>query len=229
MDKQPSVQQLREEMAMLDEQIAAAKQVQSIVEDERKPIYSLYKWDAPERVFEKKTKQWYVTMAAISLFVIVISALTNNFVFIFVVIAMMMLMFALNTVPPRKITHEITNKGINIFGGLHRWNETKAFWVTERGGHTLINFEFINDSNDEVERTIILQGEGDIKQIVNNIVQHVDYLSAQELGSNPLRKWIDGVYMPLLSFIEEGVITKDPQDAAHNLRHQPNHTSPITS
>jgi len=213
MKKTASKKKLREELSKLDSQIETAKQIRKVLTEERKPIYTVYKWEAPERVFEEKNKSWYVVVAAVATVVIVLSAFTANFLLIFVVIAAILLLYSLGSIPPSKITHEITNKGLNIFSSLIQWKRFISFWVTKRGDTNLINFEYHEKSDDQGRRVILLEGGGDIKKIVTYLVQYIDYYTENEVQTGFITKLLEGEHIPLIKLLERiDIKTKDPKD-----------------
>lgn len=210
------------EMRKLEEQIAATEQAREILLDEQKPLYTVIKWEADERVFEPKSKDWYIKLSAVAVFIVVISALTGNFGLIFAVIALILFVYALNTMPPKKVTHEITNKGIKSQGLLIPWRNIVGFWITIRGTFTLINIEYFEGFADRAaKRMILLQGNLDIKEMVRYMIQHTDYFTSKEVPNNFISRWAEGTYQPLLNYLEdETVVTKDPKDSPSKLREQ---------
>lgn len=206
--------EIRSEIAQLDAQIASSKQYQAKIQQEREPLHTIYKWSAPERVFEIKDRRWYVTVAAISMIIIVYSALTGNYLLIFTVIALILLVYAINSIPPKDVTHEITNKGVHIFESLILWSQIDAFWLTKRGDNLMLHLEVLDKGSSFVRRVIILVGNGNAKKIITYLVQHIDYLSPEEIGLNIVSKYLEGTYQPLMKYLEtEDVVTKDPKDS----------------
>lgn len=197
------------EISELDQKIAQAEKVREIIIDEKAPIRSIYKWQAPERIYEPKNREWYVGVAAIAMIVIVYAALTNNFGLIFAIIALMLFIYAVNTIPPKQVMHEITNKGIKTHGSLYTWKNIDVFWVSHRGNHVVINFEVRVSRNDlYTQRLIALKGSGNTKTIVQELVKHVDYLTSKEAPTNPVAKFMEGKYQPLITFIDDEVDPK---------------------
>ncbi|MBW7953347.1 hypothetical protein H3C67_01030 [Candidatus Dojkabacteria bacterium] len=203
-----------EELMRLDAEIARAKKYKEILEEENRALETVYTWKAPERLFKPKAREWYVTMAGASILVIVLGALTNNFGLIFAVIALTLFVYALNTIPPREVTHEITNKGVKTQGLLYLWGSIVSFWVLKREGEMFIHFDTIEKQEDLPKRLILLKGNGDLNFIVSYLVEHVDYLSSKEVSQGWFGKMILGEYQPLLPFLEgkHNVKTKDPKD-----------------
>jgi hypothetical protein len=203
------------EIESLDKTIGQEKEIQKILLEETMPLETIYKWDAPERVFEKRDRRWYVIVASVAMGAIVLSALTNNFVLIFAIIALVLVLYTLNTIPPHIINHEITNKGVHSFDNLYTWKNIQSFWVVKRGKEFVINLEVKLNSETSHRRMIILVGSGDLQKIVAYLVRHIDYLSPNEVGINPFNRFIEGEYLPLLKIVnDKNLQTKDPKDAS---------------
>jgi len=141
-------------------------------------------------------------VAGVAMAIIVVAALTNNFGLIFAVVAVILFVYALNTIPPKTVTHEITNKGIKTHGQLYSWKNVIAFWVSERGRHKVIYMEVRESINDiNYDRMVLLAGKADLKKVVSYLVQHVDYLSSREASTNPIARLTQGAYQPLITFL----------------------------
>jgi hypothetical protein len=202
------------EINKLDAAIAEAKRLQTVLMEEKKPLESIYKWTAPERVFEPKERSWYVIVAFIAMIIIVYSAFTQNFLLIFVMICLILLTYSLNTIPPKDATHEITNRGLHVYGDLITWEKIKAFWITKRKDKLLFNFEIQDKPTLNPRKLIILVGQGDVTKITSYIIQFVDYFTASEAGINFFTKYLEGEHQSLIKFLEsDNILTKDPKDA----------------
>lgn len=202
--------EIQAELNRLDQQISSAKRLQEIMLEEGRPIYSVYKWKAPDRVHDPKEKNWYIAVAALAMVVIVYSALVFNWLLIITVIALLLLIYAVNTIPPKEIELEITNKGLNLFNQLIPWRDIKTFWISQRGNHNLINFEIQSNKDPNPRRVIVLQGQGDITKIVTYLVDHVDYLSEDAAGTGFISTMLEGRYMPLIQFLDQKKVQAKP-------------------
>jgi hypothetical protein len=204
------------EDARLNMEIAQNKMIQQIIMEEQAPMRLLYEWKAPERVYTQRTRKWYVGVAVIAMLIIAYSALTANVVLIFLVIAMMLVIYSLASIPPHEITNKITNKGLNVFDNLYIWRNFIYFWVTKRGNEHVIHLEFKEKYTDVYyQRMILLTGKGDLKQIVFELLKHIDYLNSGSGGI--LSKWVEGEFIPLLRIIDvtsvaEAEMVKDIED-----------------
>lgn len=201
-DDRKSIKALREEMAVLDSQIESSKALRKILEEERKPIHSVYKWEAPERVFEQKDKKWYLMVSSFSLFIIVLSLLTENFGLIIAVIALIILLYALNSVVPGTLKHELTNKGISINSVLYPWKKVDQFWISKRGEHRFLNLTIDSTEGSDDQIISYLGKESDVKKIVSYTSQFVDYIAETDTNNNFLSKRLFGVVEPFSSFID---------------------------
>lgn len=196
-----SIKSAREEIESLDAQILKAKALREAIEEERKPIYSVYKWISPERVFEPKDKKWYLIISSISMFIIVLSLLTENYGLVIAIVSLIVLLYALNSVPARDISHEITNKGVSLNSVLYTWKKISKFWISTRGEHKFLN-TIIEDKENQEEQLITYLGNADVKKIVSFLSQYVDYISEMETNNNFISNKLFGRTEPLSKFIE---------------------------
>jgi hypothetical protein len=191
-----------ESFDVLDEEIKVQKKITKDIIASKKPLEMLYTWKAPERYFEKKETRWFVIVASIALIIIIFSALTNNFILIFAIISLVIVVYALYTIPPREVEHQITNKGLYTLKTLHLWNAISYFWVSKRGNVFLLNIEYKKRITDVYyQRMIILAEEKDYKQIVTYMADHVPYLGPESISRNALSVFADGVYVPIFDII----------------------------
>ena len=191
------------ELKQLDQQIDKSKLKEEIIIEESGPLETLYEWEAPERVFTPRSRKWYVGVAAIAMVFIVYSALTVNFILIFLVIALVLVVYALNSIPPQKAEFKITNKGIQAFNNLYIWKNLDSFWVTKRGENYMVNFDFREKVTDAyLQRMIMLANKSNVNQVVSHLVRHVDYKSLN--SSSILSQFVEGKYVPLMSIVKLG-------------------------
>jgi hypothetical protein len=191
MDKQP---------VATDFNVNDTQFLQEMLLEDKAPLRTLYEWKAPERVFAPKGRAWYVIVATAAMLSIVLAALTNNIVLIFLIIALVLVVYALYTVPPRITTHRITNKGLNSFDNLYFWKNIIYFWVTQRGDEYQFNVEFKEKAADlYYHKMILLKGDGNLKTIANYFIQHVDYLNTG--AGSFITTFVEGKFIPLLQIL----------------------------
>lgn len=200
-EKDSTLKSAREELQALDSQIYRAKAMREALEEERKPIYSVYKWESPERVFDTKDKKWYLIVSSVSMFLIVLSLLTENYGLVIAIISLIVLLYALNSVPPQNVKHEITNKGISINSVLSTWKKITKFWISSRGEHLFLNIT-IEDKYGQEDQVISYLGNADVKKIVSYLSQYVDYVTENEINNNFIFAKLFGKVEPLSRFID---------------------------
>jgi hypothetical protein len=200
-EKDSTLKSAREELQALDSQIYRAKAMREALEEERKPIYSVYKWESPERVFDTKDKKWYLIVSSVSMFIIVLSLLTENYGLVIAIISLIVLLYALNSVPPQNVKHEITNKGISINTVLSTWKKITKFWISSRGEHLFLNIT-IEDKYGQEDQVISYLGNADVKKIVSYLSQYVDYVTENEINNNFIFAKLFGKVEPLSRFID---------------------------
>lgn len=205
---------------VLDKEIKLQKQIEKIIEKERKELETIYEWDAPERVFSAKNKGWFSSIGIVALAFIALSAATNNFVLIFAIISLVLVLYTLYTIPPNNIKHQITNKGLYSTNHLYLWKNILTFWITERGGDKLMHLEYKGRASDTYyRRMVILIGKGNLKTIVAYLVQYVDYLGPSEIDQGILTRWAEGKYVPIIDIVgDTDIATKDPADSPTLIR-----------
>ena len=187
---------------VLDEEIKIQKKIAKDILEAKSPLAVLYTWKAPERYFEKKETRWFVIVAAIALVVIIMSALTNNFILIFAIICLVIVVYALYTIPPREVEHQITNKGLYTLKTLYLWNNISYFWVSRRGKEYLLNIEYKKKLSDAYyQRMIIIAEEKDYKKVVGFMSDHVAYLGQDSVSKSVISVFAQGVYVPLFDII----------------------------
>jgi len=100
----------------------------------------LFEWEAAERSYQKRNKDFWVTAVAILILVSVILIFIKEFFLIMALISVLFLYYALSSVPPGKIKNKLTNRGL-YFGELkYEWRDLKKFWFKKSMSSETINF-----------------------------------------------------------------------------------------
>ena len=100
----------------------------------------LFEWEAAERAYQKKTKDYWVTAVAILILVSVILIFIKEFFLIVALMSVLFLYYALSAVPPGKVKNKITNRGI-YFGELrYSWADLDKFWFKKSLSNQTVNF-----------------------------------------------------------------------------------------
>ncbi len=97
-------------------------------------VKTLLAWTAPGRPFRKRGKQYYLTALLITLLIEIILFLFSQYLLMLVVVSLVFVAFALNTVPPRNFHYRISTEGITIEDHFFLWQELYDFYFLKREG-----------------------------------------------------------------------------------------------
>lgn len=95
---------------------------------------TLLSWSAPGRPFEKKGKEYFLNILIIMLLVEVILFLFSQYVLMALVLALVFLTYALNTVSPHDFHYKITSGGIMVEDHFFLWQELYDFYFKQVNG-----------------------------------------------------------------------------------------------
>ncbi len=104
----------------------------------------LLSWQAPARPFKRRSRDFYVTLVAMSSMVGLVIFLIEGFMPILLLISLVFLFYVLSTVEPEIIEYKITNKGIKMASNTTVWDLMNRYWFTTRFGSTLLVVETYN-------------------------------------------------------------------------------------
>ena len=79
-------------------------------------------WEAPERTFKKRDKDFWITAIAILILVSVILIFVQEFFLIVALGAALFLYYVLSSVPPARIKNRLTNRGVYFSDLFYAWN-----------------------------------------------------------------------------------------------------------
>ena len=157
-------------------QTKPASQPQSAPEDllpptptQPEPEIPYLTWEAANRPFKKRDKEFYTTIGVITFLVSLILFFAGQFLPIAVVIATAFLAYVLASVPPEKQTNSITNYGIRLDDKLYFWTEMGRFWFSTKFKQPLLHIEI---SRFPGQLTILLgkHSQEELKQILMNFL-----------------------------------------------------------
>lgn len=164
------IEQLKKQIENLEKQIQNDNSTkEEIKHEEENPLYDIYTWKSA--VYFNKDKNWFTFMSILSVFSVILALLFENFMLVFVIIAVGFYIYVLNTIKPITLRNSITNKGMRIEDEIYLWSDIDYFWVSEKDGELLINLELKNFKG----RRTILVGKGDVNKILVELTKHEDY------------------------------------------------------
>ena len=127
---------------------------------------NLLEWVAPSRPFKKRSQEFYRTVGALALLIIIILFFIREFLLIGVIISVLFVMYVLSTVPPEMIRNRITKLGIETHTHFHKWEELVNFWFDERDGHRMLVIRTILPFPTHLQLMLENVSESDIKKIL---------------------------------------------------------------
>ncbi len=105
------------------------------------PEKVLYSWNAKARPFKRRTKEFWVSVIAISAIISFILFLIEGPISVLLVISIVFLTYVLSTVEPDIIEYSITNRGVRINGDLTKIGIITRYWFGKRFDEPLLIFE----------------------------------------------------------------------------------------
>lgn len=132
----------------------------------------LFSWRGPVRPFKARGKQFFSTVILIAVLLSIIGYVLEGTMVVFLVWAVVFLVFVLFTIPPEEITYTITNKNIVIADKKHPIESATRFWITERWGSTLLIFEIPNQFPGRLE--LVLAGI-DKNNVKKQLEEYITY------------------------------------------------------
>ncbi|OGD86256.1 hypothetical protein A2Z23_01030 [Candidatus Curtissbacteria bacterium RBG_16_39_7] len=98
-------------------------------------------WKSRSRSFQKRGKDYFLTLILLLLFFIFIAAVTREFLLIAVGISLIFVAFVLAKVEPDEIEHKIGKDGIVSGSHSYLWEELRHFWFSKKAGSEILNIE----------------------------------------------------------------------------------------
>lgn len=185
----------------LKNKISRLEQLDSARIEERKSLYTIYKWRAPDRLLMPKSREWYASLTVVFLVAIAFSVLLGEYLLMFAIIAVMILTYISQSINPKLIDHEITNKGLLSSGKLYTWDKIDGFWISKRGTSYILIIDLKPNSR-MPSRLIILAGAASPKVLVEYLYNHIPYFDSQEAGIDLINVFTTGNHTLLTDWIQ---------------------------
>jgi hypothetical protein len=133
------------------------------------PEMIILEWEAPNRPFKKRNRQYYTTIAIIVFLISMILFFAGQFLPIAVVIAVAFLAYVLSAVPPETIVNRITTYGIRTDNALYYWDVLGRFWFSNKYGQRLLHVEVAHFPS---QLTLLLgdQSEEEVTSVLSEVL-----------------------------------------------------------
>jgi hypothetical protein len=104
----------------------------------------LLQWPAPERPFRRINRQVFSTILSLAFLLGVILFFIEGAMPVITLIAVIFLYYVLGTIPPRTVTHRLTNWGIETEGHRWNWDDMTRYWFDGDKDHRMAVIELIS-------------------------------------------------------------------------------------
>lgn len=130
------------------------------------PAKDLLEWEAPARPFKKRDKEYFTTIGAIVFLLTIILFFLKEWLLIGAIIAFAFLAYVLASIPPEKVRHKITSRGIITAGRMYKWLTLSRFWFSEKWGSKILNIETLFTVPSRLALLLGDQDEKKVKEII---------------------------------------------------------------
>lgn len=151
------------------------------VVNQPEPEKNLYTWQAPARLYKKRTREFYSTVAALVILLSIILLFAKELLLIAVIGSFGFVSYVLASVEPESIEHTLTNRGLRTHHKLYRFQEISRYWWEEKWHQHLLHIETPGQFPNKV---LLLLGEGDKNKIEDIIGTYV-------IMDKPEPTWLD--------------------------------------
>jgi hypothetical protein len=134
--------------------------------------YEGLKWSAPSRPFKKADPKFYSTIGILVVAVCLILVVAGQFALIAAVLAILFVSYVLSNVPPERVHHEITSRGVSFAGKVYLWEELKSFGFKHRGGYTLL---LTNTKTAFPGQLIMILEKIDLEEVKQALEAHIPF------------------------------------------------------
>jgi len=123
---------------LLPEHVGSENYTPDLSEYPMHELKTLLAWSAPGRPFEKKSKEYFLNILIIMLLIEVILFLFSQYVLMALVMALVFLVYALNTVAPHDFHYKVTSEGLMVEDHFFLWQELYDFYFKTQYGSTVL-------------------------------------------------------------------------------------------
>ena len=146
-------------------------------QDKKEPVdkngvVTILEWVAPGRPFKKRTKQFYLTALLIMLFVEIILFVFAQYQLMFVVLCLVFVTFALETIPPANFSYRISSQGITIEDRFFLWKELYDFYFLKKENTQTLHIRTLDYIPGEL---IITLGDMDFEKVKQALLPYLPF------------------------------------------------------
>lgn len=147
----------------------------------------LIEWEAAERSFKRRDRDFWITAIALLVLVSVIFIFIKEFFLVIALGSILFLGYVLSTVPPSLVRNKITNKGVYFGEQFYPWDVMDKFWYKTSLDSEMIHFLTILRFPRVISLVINDKDKSEIKEIV---VKRIPYVENSPTFIDKLTKWV---------------------------------------
>lgn len=134
--------------------------------DDLKEEKVLFEWTAPERAFQRRDRDFWITAVAILVLVAVILIFIKEFFLIIALGSILFLYYVMSTVPPENIKNKLTNRGVYFGEARYEWIVLRRFWFKKSLSNQLLAIETNLRFPRQIMLVIDIKDQEKIKELV---------------------------------------------------------------
>lgn len=157
------------------------------VVNQPEPEKELYRWQAPARLYKKRSREFYSTVAILVLLLSLILLFAKEILLIGVILSLGFVAYVLATVVPEKVTHHLSNKGVRTGGKLYPWGWIMQYWWEEKWKQKVLHMRLPGQFPGEL---ILLLGEGDKEEIELVVAKYLVKQKPEATWFDRAAKWL---------------------------------------
>ena len=165
---------------------AAVSEVKVINAEEFNEEKTLFEWTAPERSYQKRDRDFWVTAVSILVLVSIIFIFVKEFFLIIALVSVLFLYYVLATVPPGMIRSKITNRAVYFGEARYEWQTLERFWFKTSLSSQLLMIGTRLAFPRQITMVINLPDKEKIKEI---IIKRIPLLESPPNFTDKLTKW----------------------------------------
>lgn len=127
----------------------------------------LLTWQAPMRVFKKRSREFWSTALSIAFLLAVILLFVKEWFLIIVIASVIFVFYVLSNIPPETVEHQITDQGIKTAGRFYAWQEMICFWFSQKSGQKVLYVQTLSGIPGRLELLLVNQDETQIKPLLS--------------------------------------------------------------
>jgi len=148
-----------------------------------KDIVTYFKWSAPSRSFKKRDKEYFVNLGVLIFFISLIFLFFCEFIVIITMWVLFGVLYVFSTIEPEKVTHRITDRGVDFAGFEYKWKDLSSFYFSKKNG---VNILYLNTKKALPGQIyLILSPEISVDKVHDELKKHLDFVE------KPVNSWFD--------------------------------------